>query len=131
MPNGKQQDKKDMTEKVDNTLLVGKCPYVTVQKVLTGKWTLLILHHLENGPLRFKELERLLAPITQATLTKQLRTMEGNGLICRKVYNQIPPKVEYSLSPIGLRFKDVLKALKVWGQEYIDFMHEHKEEARR
>ena len=130
MTNGKQQDKNEVTEKVDNTTLIGKCPYVTVQKVLTGKWTLLILHHLEDGPLRFKELERLLAPITQATLTKQLRTMEGNGLICRKVYNQIPPKVEYSLSPIGLQFKDVLKALQVWGEEYIDFMHSREEEAR-
>lgn len=107
--------------------LYGKCPYVTVQKVLTGKWTLLIMHHLENGPLRFKELERVLAPITQATLTKQLRTMERNGLIHRKVYNQIPPKVEYSLSEIGAKFSGVLAALGEWGQDYLDYLRKEGE----
>ena len=96
--------------------LYGKCPYVTVQKVLTGKWTLLIMHHLENGPLRFKELERVLAPITQATLTKQLRTMERNGLIHRKVYNQIPPKVEYSLTEVGESLKPVLANICIWSR---------------
>lgn len=112
------------TQKTSNIKdLFGICPYFTSQKLLSGKWSLLILHHLENGAVRFKELERLLVPITQATLTKQLRSMENEGLIIRTVYNQIPPKVEYSLSPIGEKFHIVLSALHVWGDEYIEYLN--------
>ena len=103
--------------------LFGHCPYATAQKVLAGKWTLLIMNTLQNGPVRFKELERALYPITQATLTRQLRTMEDDGLITRKVYSQIPPKVEYSLSPIGEKFHGVLEAIGVWGDQYIEWIH--------
>jgi len=62
-----------MNEKKD---LFGLCPYVTSQKILTGKWSLLIMHHLNNGPLRFNELQRRLPDLTQATLTKQLKALE-------------------------------------------------------
>ena len=106
--------------------LFGTCPYVTAQKMLTGKWTLLILHHLSVKTMRFNELQRALPDLTQATLTKQLRRMEGNGLIVRTVYNQIPPKVEYSLSGLGAHFKPVLDALHVWGIEYIDYLKENQ-----
>lgn len=102
--------------------LFGICPYVTVQKLLTGKWTLLILYHLSRQTLRFNELQRELPRLTQATLTKQLHMMLENGLIERKVYNQIPPKVEYSLSQLGRDFQPVLDAVGVWGQEYIAHM---------
>lgn len=102
--------------------LFGICPYVTVQKLLTGKWALLIMHHLSVKTLRFNELQRSLPNLTQATLTKQLRMMEENGLIVRTVYNQIPPKVEYSLSELGAHFKPVLDALRTWGDEYIDYL---------
>jgi len=107
--------------------LFGKCPYVTAQKLLTGKWTLLIMYHLSKNTLRFSELQRELPDLTQATLTKQLRMMESNGLIIRTVYNQIPPKVEYSLSDLGEHFKPVLEALQVWGIEYIDYIKNKKE----
>lgn len=79
----------------------------------------MILHYLDEQPLRFKELERQLAPIPQTTLIKQLRTLEDNGLINRTVYNQIPPKVEYSLSELGILFKPVLDSLEVLGKQYI------------
>ncbi len=102
--------------------LFGVCPYVTAQKLLAGKWTLLIMHHLSIKTLRFCELQRELPNLTQATLAKQLRMMEGNGLIVRKVYNQVPPKVEYSLSGLGRDFKPVLDALEVWGTKYIGFL---------
>jgi DNA-binding HxlR family transcriptional regulator len=102
--------------------LFGKCPYVTAQKLLTGKWTLLIMHHLSTQTLRFNELQRMLPDLTQATLTKQLRMLESDGLVVRKVYNQIPPKVEYSLSELGVHFGPVLEALQVWGIEYIDYI---------
>jgi DNA-binding HxlR family transcriptional regulator len=104
--------------------LFGICPFVTAQKILTGKWTLLIMHHLSVKTLRFNELQRGLPHLTQATLTKQLRMMEENGLIIRTVYNQIPPKVEYSLSILGKQFKPVLDSLQVWGNHYIEFLKE-------
>lgn len=105
--------------------LFGICPFVTSQKILTGKWTLLILHHLSLKPMRFNELQRALPHLTQATLSKQLRMMEQNGLVLRKVYDQIPPRVEYSLSPLGKNFQPVLDALQVWGKQYIDYMKGH------
>ncbi|MFT3950855.1 MAG: helix-turn-helix domain-containing protein [Oscillospiraceae bacterium] len=104
--------------------LFGLCPYTTAQYILSGKWTMLILHHLSAKTMRFNELQRILGNITQATLTKQLRTMEENGLILRKMYNQIPPKVEYSLSGLGRKFIPVLDALGKWGCEYIAYLKE-------
>lgn len=101
--------------------LFGKCPYATAQKLLSGKWALIILHFLSEKKLRFNELQRLLPEITQATLTKQLRTLEGHGMIKRTVYAQVPPKVEYELSDIGKDFSEVLNSLKIWGDKYIDF----------
>lgn len=102
--------------------LFGQCPFVTAQKILTGKWTLLIMQHLSSQTMRFNELQRALPALTQATLTKQLRNMEQNGLIVRTVYNQVPPKVEYALSDLGLQFKPVLDSLEAWGYQYIDFL---------
>jgi DNA-binding HxlR family transcriptional regulator len=102
--------------------LFGRCPYVTAQKLLTGKWTLLIMHHLSTKSMRFNELHRTLPHLTQATLTKQLRMMEENGLIVRTVYNQIPPRVEYTLSELGERFSPVLNAIQEWGNAYIEYL---------
>ncbi|WP_085832346.1 winged helix-turn-helix transcriptional regulator [Clostridium merdae] len=104
--------------------LFGICPYVTVQKLLTGKWTILILYQLSMKTMRFNELQRALPRLTQATLTKQLHMMQENGLIERTVYNQIPPKVEYSLSQLGRDFQPVLDAVGVWGVKYIACMDE-------
>lgn len=111
--------------------LFGICPYVTAQKLLTGKWTLLILHHLSDQVMRFNELYKVLPGLTQATLTKQLRMMEENGLIIRTVYNQIPPKVEYSLSELGERFNPVLDAIKLWGDECIRKHHINCEQEQK
>lgn len=98
--------------------LFGKCPYATSQKILSGKWALIILHHLSENKLRFGELHKQLPELTQATLTKQLRTLEEYGMVTRTVYAQVPPKVEYELSGIGIEFKEVLDSLKVWGDKY-------------
>jgi DNA-binding HxlR family transcriptional regulator len=106
--------------------LFGICPFVTAQKILTGKWTLLILHHLSVKTMRFNELQKKLLNLTQATLTKQLRMMEKNGLIIRTVYNQIPPKVEYSLSELGRQFMPVLSSLEIWGNQYVAFLKSEK-----
>jgi DNA-binding HxlR family transcriptional regulator len=103
--------------------LFAKCPYATAQKILSGKWALIILHHLSENKLRFNGLQKLLPEMTQATLTKQLRTLEEYGMIIRTVYPQIPPKVEYELSDMGKGFSEVLYSLKVWGEKYITFYH--------
>nr|WP_234122096.1 helix-turn-helix domain-containing protein [Clostridium hydrogenum] len=99
--------------------LFGKCPYATAQKILSGKWALIILHHLNGGTRRFNELQKLMPDITQATLTKQLRTLEQYKMIIRTVYPEVPPKVEYKLSEMGEDFSIVLDSLKVWGEKYI------------
>ena len=106
--------------------LFGVCPFFTTQKILSGKWTILILHLLEGKAVRFNELQRELGTITQATLTKQLKQLEQDGLINRKVYAQIPPKVEYSLTDIGKKFKGVLNELENWGEDYINYLKENE-----
>ena len=100
----------------------GKCPYVTSQKILSGKWAILILHELEDGPRRFNELQHQI-DITQATLSTQLKSLEQNGLISRTVYPEVPPRVEYAMTGIGLKFKPVLQSIEEWGNEYIEYLH--------
>lgn len=107
--------------------LFGVCPFFTTQKLLTGKWTILILHILDKEEKRFNELQRDLGNITQATLTKQLKQLEQDGLINRKVYAQIPPKVEYSLTDIGKRFHKVLDELETWGADYIEYIKQNED----
>ncbi len=102
--------------------LFGKCPFATSQKILSGKWALILLHFLSEDTLRFNEIQRKLPEITQSTLTKQLRSLEDYGMVIRTVYSQIPPKVEYSLSPMGEDFIIVLDSLKEWGNKYIEQM---------
>ena len=108
-----------MEEKYD---LFGKCPFVTAQKIIAGKWAVVILHNLSSKTLRFGELQRLLPDLTQSTLTKQLRSLEEYGLVSRYVFPQVPPKVEYSLTDIGKEFKIVLDSVSVWGEKYIEHM---------
>ncbi len=100
----------------------GKCPYYTAQQVLQGKWAILIMHYLSDGTLRFNELLRMMPNMTHATLSKQPKKLESDGLIIRKEYPQVPPKVEYSLSEIGEKFLPVLDSLEQWGTQYIDYM---------
>lgn len=99
--------------------LYGKCPYATGQKILSGKWAIVLLHELSLETLRFNELQRRMPDMTQTTLTRQLRSLEEYGVIERKIYAQIPPRVEYSLTEIGREFIVVLDALKDWGDKYI------------
>lgn len=106
--------------------LFGICPFVTTQKLLQGKWSILIMHHLNGGAIRFNELLRRMPQMTHATLATQLKQLEKQGLIVRKEYPQIPPKVEYSLSEIGERFQMVLDSIEAWGLEYIENMRENQ-----
>lgn len=103
--------------------LFGICPYVTSQKVLSGKWSIYLLYLLQEGPVRFNELQRKMPEdITHTTLSRQLKTLEEEGLIIRQEYSQIPPKVEYSLSEIGKKFESVVVALGEWGNDYLEFV---------
>ncbi|WP_310011027.1 helix-turn-helix domain-containing protein [Brucella pseudogrignonensis] len=88
--------------------------------LIDGKWKSVVLFHLLDGTLRFNELRRQIPGVTQRMLTNQLRELEEDGLIDRKVYAQVPPKVEYSLSPLGRSIEPILLALKDWGDTNID-----------
>ena len=101
--------------------LFGLCPYVTSQKVLTGKWSMYIMYLLTDGPIRFNELQR---KMPEEMLSRQLKKLEEEGLIERIEYQQIPPKVEYKLSDIGEKFRKVLKELEIWGNEYIQYLND-------
>lgn len=86
--------------------------------LIGGKWKLRILYHLTGGTKRFSELRKLLEGITEATLTVQLRELEGAHLIERKIYREVPLKVEYSLSEYGMELKSVLADLCKWSKKY-------------
>lgn len=103
--------------------LYGSCPFVTSQKILQGKWTILILHYLSNGTIRFNQLLKQMPDMTHATLSKQLKQLEAYGLIVRKEYPQVPPKVEYYLSEMGKEFLPVLDDIREFGNKYIQFMN--------
>ena len=105
--------------------LFGICHFVTAQKLLQGKWAILILHALNEGTKRFNELERDIQ-ITHATLSSQLKYMEKEGLVHRTVYPEVPPRVEYSLTAMGRRFAPVLNSIQIWGEEYIEFLKENR-----
>jgi DNA-binding HxlR family transcriptional regulator len=96
------------------------CPVEATLGAIGGRWKVLILHQLFNGTRRFGELHRNLHGITQKMLTQQLREMERDGLIHREVYTQVPPKVEYSLTPLGKTLQPVLDAMHLWGKNYLD-----------
>jgi len=103
----------------DYTDNIAACPIEKVQKIIRGKWTMVIIYLLsENHVLRFSQLKRKMPQVTEANLTKELRTLEAYGLIHREVYREVPPRVEYSLTTIGEKFIPVLEALEKWALEY-------------
>lgn len=95
------------------------CVVEATLSLIDGKWKGVVLYHLLDGTLRFNELRRRLPNVTQRMLTNQLRELESDGLIARKVYAQVPPKVEYSLTARGRSLQPVMAALKAWGDAHI------------
>lgn len=94
------------------------CPMDITINILSGKWKISILWNLTRGIIRFNELQRLLDNITQKTLTLQLRELESDGIIYRKVYAEVPPKVEYGLTELGESMKPILNSMCEWGKNY-------------
>ena len=95
------------------------CPVEACLGLIDGKWKGVILYHLLSGTMRFNALRRLMPEITQRTLTKQLRELEADKLIRRKVYPEVPPKVEYSMSEYGQTLSPVISALHKWGTQHL------------
>ena len=99
-------------DKVYNT------PVEVTLEVIGGKWKSLLVYHLLQGPLRFSELKRLVPDITEKMLTQQLRELESDGLLTRTVFAEVPPRVEYSLTPLGRSLKPILDSMWAWGEGY-------------
>ena len=100
------------------------CPVEACTEVIGGKWKGKILFILFQGTKRFGELRKLLPETTQRMLTMQLRELEGDGIIERKVYSQVPPKVEYSISKQGESLKPIIDAMWHWGRDFLSTLPE-------
>ena len=98
--------------------LLPECPVATTVQLIGNKWKLLIIRNLLVRPWRFNELHKNLDGISQKVLTDSLRSLEHDGLITRTVYAEVPPRVEYALSDLGLSLKPILDAMQDWGKSY-------------
>lgn len=95
------------------------CPMIDAMKVIGGKWKLVLIGRIhQQSPARFGELKRSVVGITQKMLTAQLRELEQDGIIQRKVYAEVPPKVEYTLTDYGLTLEPIVSLLYAWGAEH-------------
>lgn len=95
-----------------------ECPVATTVQLIGNKWKLLIIRNLLVRPWRFNELQRSLDGISQKVLTDNLRSMESDGIITRTVYAEVPPRVEYALSPLGESMRPILNSMHAWGEAY-------------
>lgn len=106
-------------EQLLNVPCSDNCPVTTTISLIGGKWKILILWQLRNSLRRFGQLQRLIPGITKKMLTQQLRELEKDGLVSRKVYAEVPPRVEYSLTNTGRSLIPVLETISNWGSEYL------------
>ena len=102
------------------------CPVEATLDVIGGRWKGVILYHLLGKTRRFGELRRLLPAASQRMLTLQLRELEADGVVHREVFLQVPPKVEYSLTPFGASLKPILERMLDWGTRYAARIQERK-----
>ena len=99
-------------------MMLPACPVETALMLIGDKWKVLILRDLMDGTRRFGELKKSIGTVSQKVLTAQLRDMEEKGLLTRKIYAEVPPRVEYTLTETGYSLKPVLDAMWAWGAEY-------------
>ena len=95
-----------------------ECPVETTLTLISNKWKVLIIRDLLSGTKRFNELMKSIGSISQKVLTSNLRSMEEDGLLIRKVYPEVPPRVEYTLTDLGYSLKPILHAMLYWGLDY-------------
>ncbi|MBM7666041.1 DNA-binding HxlR family transcriptional regulator [Solibacillus kalamii] len=95
------------------------CPVTQTQNIIAGKWKIIILWHLSIKTRRFNELQRLLPNISKGILTRQLRELEDDQMVHREVYKEVPPKVEYSLTPLGQSFIPILNSMGDWSKKHL------------
>ncbi|HZT38539.1 MAG TPA: helix-turn-helix domain-containing protein [Bryobacteraceae bacterium] len=105
------------------------CPVKTAVGALGGKWKPLIVYYLRFGTRRFSELRRLIPEATQQMLTQQLRQLERDGVVKRTVYPEVPPKVEYALTPLGRQLEPILDLLERWGKNLDAYHAKHRKAA--
>ncbi len=102
------------------------CSVEAALEIIGGKWKGVILFHLMSGTKRFNELRRLIPNVTQRMMTLQLRELEADGVVARKIYQQIPPRVEYSLTEFGRSLEPILLLVRDWGDEHIGQITEQR-----
>ena len=105
-------------DKKNQTKQMPACPVETTLVLIGSKWKVLILRDLVSGKKRFGELKRSIGNVSQKVLTAQLREMEADALLERTVYAEVPPRVEYELTPLGMTLKPILDTMETWGREY-------------
>ena len=93
------------------------CPVTQTQDIIAGKWKIIILWNLSTQTRRFNELQRLLPNISKGIVTRQLRELEEDNMVHREVYKEVPPKVEYSLTPLGQSFIPILQGMGEWSKK--------------
>lgn len=103
---------------MENRTALPPCPVETTLMLISDRWKVLILRDLMPGTLRFGQLKKSIGKVSQKVLTANLRDMEGKGLLSRKVYAEVPPRVEYSLTALGKSLKPILDAMQAWGEDY-------------
>ena len=117
-PIGQQKDQKN---KEIRDALFPDCPIRNVLARVGDKWSLLVLYNLQHmEPVRFKELQRQIPDISQQSLTQTLRTLEEDGFVSREVFPEVPPRVEYSLTPRALSFLPLVENMINWAKENMD-----------
>jgi DNA-binding HxlR family transcriptional regulator len=97
---------------------VVSCPVERTLEIIGGRWKVMVIHELLQGTRRFSELERALIGVTHRTLTQQLRELEQFGIVRREVFGEVPPRVEYSLTPLGATLQPVLMAMHQWAVDH-------------
>ncbi len=110
--------KETSTNFANKLALAQECPEVHAANIIGGQWALVICSWLILGKLRFGELKKYLPTITERMLTLQLRKLEQNKIVKRTVYAEVPPRVEYELTPIGYELKPVIEQLENWGKKH-------------
>ena len=98
--------------------ILPECPVATTVSLIGSKWKLLIMRNLLSRPWRFNELQRGIEGISQKALTEALRSMEADGIVARRAYPEVPPRVEYSLTELGESMRPIIKAMESWGLAY-------------